>query len=255
MTMAGMERNETDLKVQRAVEGRYLPQARAERHHAQAQYREEHRPAKSTVRWNTRPTNADRRRDEARAIDEATRVALLTDEDKAIREALAERDREWAFKRHATSATMAEANRPGRLARLCSDGVISPDQLEAARQIDDAYEAAVRDVTPRTASFETRIDAGQRGDGTFFEALGAVRREQAYDDWRAAMAKRAPIGAVLAMIVAEPRGYSVVAKQFRMSARRAKAVLIEALDLWPRCHADARRRISAAHLVAFQAGL
>lgn len=205
--------------------------------------------------WNTRTTNADRRLDEAREAAAAARAANLTDEDKALRKAMATRDREWDHKRHATPATMAEANRPGRLAQLCASGEISADQLQAAREIDDAYEAVARDVITRTASFETRIDAGQRGDGKFFEALGAVRREHAYEDWRAIMAKRAPIGAVLAMIVGEPLGYSVAARRFGMSARRAKTILLLALDLWPFCYDEARKRISPDDLAAAQVGL
>lgn len=250
-----LERTEADRKVQRAIEGRYLPAARAERLEAQAEHRAKAAASAPHVGWSVRATNADRRHDAARAAAEAARFERLTDEDKALRRATAERDQRWDHKRHATSATMEEAHRPGRLAQLCLKGEISADQLESARAIDDAYQATVRDVCPRTASFETRIDAGQRGDGTFFEALGAVRREKAYEEWRTIMARLAPIAAVLAMIVNEPLGYSVVARRFGMGDRRAKAVLIAALDLWPRCYADARRLVSAADLAAAQAGL
>lgn len=253
--MAALERTEADLKVQCSIEARYLPAARAERREAQAAAREAARPAPSRVGWDSRPTLADVRRDKAAAAARA--AAPLTKEDKAIRRQLAERDRRWDHKRHATPATMEHAteHRTGALARLCEAGTIDADQLAAALEIAEQHEKIARAVTPRTASFETRIDAGRRGDGHFYEALGAVRREEAYDRWREAMGQRAPIGAVLEMIVGDPPGYSVVAKRWRMSDRRAKKVLIEALDRWWVELGHAKRAISEADLLAAHAGL
>jgi hypothetical protein len=82
----------------------------------------------------------------------------------------------------------------------------------------------------RTASLETRVDVTRLGDGSFFERLGQVRREAAYTRWRAQLRRPAP---VLEMLVGEPVGFTIVAARYRMHNRKAKQLLIDALDLWP----------------------
>lgn len=153
----------------------------------------------------------------------------------------------------ATPQTRAKAarTRQGSLARLYQAGHISADQLAWSSEIAGVAEALARDVQIRCISLETRIDGGRRGDGAFFEALGAVRREAAYSRWRVQLQQPA---LVLAMIV-EDLGASVAARRFGMRNTRARALLIEALDLWPSCMAEAVRSIDAAELAAAQAGL
>nr|MDP8995297.1 hypothetical protein [Pseudomonadota bacterium] len=105
------------------------------------------------------------------------------------------------------------------------------------------------DVAVRTASLETRIDCSRAGEA-FYRHLGQVWREAAYGRWRAALARPAP---VLAMIVGEggaPLPFTVAARRWRMSNRTAKRLLIEALDLWPRIFHEVRREIDPATVAA-----
>lgn len=161
----------------------------------------------------------------------------------------------WSHKQ-GTPQTLAHADRTrqGALARLYQSGTLNAEQLASGEAIREAAHRCTAEVLIRTASLETRVDSTPRWDGTFFEALGAVRSERAYTEWRAAVAATALIGAVLDMVVGD-EGVTVVARRYRMHVRRATAMLIAALDLWPRMRAQAAREISPATLAAAQAGL
>ncbi|WP_375382281.1 hypothetical protein [uncultured Sphingomonas sp.] len=260
--MTGLERSGTDLKVQRAIEGRYLPEARADRRSAQAASKAALQPAPSTVRWNSRPTKADRKRDEAAAAERAARAARATEEDRLLRAAQAAQAERWDHKRHATPATMDAAienevcvearTRSGALARLFNTRSIDAGQLAAAVEIAGVAERIARDVTTKSASYEARVDNGRHG-GAAEEKLSQVRREIAYRDWRKAV--RGPLGAVLDMIVGDTIGYTVVARRYGMSEHRAKRVLIDALDLWPSVIGRVCRLIDQADLDRAQARL
>lgn len=177
--------------------------------------------------------------------------------ERALRKERAELSR-WKHKNEGTPETHEHASRrnQGALARLYESGAIDREQLAAAVEIAEVAARIGADVAVRTASLETRIDAGRRGDGSFYEKLGQVRREVAYTRWRSEV--RGPIAAVLEMIVGEggePVGFTVVAKRYRMHNRRAKALLIAALDLWPRILGHVRKEIDPAALAAAQAGI
>lgn len=161
-------------------------------------------------------------------------------------------DRQWAG-REATPQTLraAAARREGSLARLYTAGDIDADQLAAAESIAAAHRLVVGDVAVAIASIETRVDRSAQGDGCFYEALGAVRAEVAYTRWRAGLSHSA---AVLDMVVGGV-GFTVAAKIHGMAHRRAKRLLIEALDAWPRLHAQAVREIDPATLAAAHAGI
>ena len=104
----------------------------------------------------------------------------------------------------------------------------------------------------RTSSLYSRVDRSAHGDGSFFEALGAVRREVAYGRWRGQLGGCA--APVLAMIV-EDVGVKAVSRQFRIGERRAKKLLSDALDRWPECIGGAVREVDAATLAAAQAAI
>lgn len=90
------------------------------------------------------------------------------------------------------------------------------------------------DVAVKTASLEARVDVTRMGDGSFYERLGQVRREVAYTRWRQALQIAGhSVPAVLDMLVGETVGFTVVAARYRMHHRRARRLLIDALDLWP----------------------
>jgi hypothetical protein len=161
-------------------------------------------------------------------------------------------DRQFTGK-EATPETLRDvANRTeGSLARLFNSGDINADQLAAAEQIEAAHRKVVGDVAIGIASMEARVDRSPYGDGSFYEALGAVQTEVAYTRWREQLAHPA---VVLDMVV-HGLGFTVAARRNKMAHRRAKRLLLVALDLWPRCRAAARNEIDPATLAAAQAGI
>lgn len=133
--------------------------------------------------------------------------------------------------------------------RLYQNETIDAEQLASAVEIATVAERIGRDVAVKTASLETRVDVTRIGDGGFFERLGQVRREYAYTQWRLLLPHPA---AVLDMLVGEPVGFTIVARRYRMHNRKAKQLLIHALDLWPEilgraCKAIDERELAAAH--------
>lgn len=139
----------------------------------------------------------------------------------------------------------------GAMARLYQSGAIDAVQLAAASEIVAVAERIGADVTVRTVSLETRVDRSPAGDGGFHEKLGWVRREVAYSAWRAALSHPQ---VVLAMIVGDT-GIAAAARLHRMSVRRAKALLIAALDDWDGRVMDAVRAVDDATLAAAQAAI
>lgn len=156
------------------------------------------------------------------------RIALEPgiEEQVALREA-------WSHKAQGTPQTHEHAHqaglREGSLARLHRTGTIDTHQLAAAEQIQSIHAQIVRDVTVKTASLETRIDAGRRGGGAAEESFGAIARERKYTDWRAELGSDASI--VLQMIVQDV-GIKRAARDAGMHERRTKRMLIAALSLW-----------------------
>ncbi len=161
-------------------------------------------------------------------------------------------DRQFTGKEATPETLRAVANRTeGSLARLFTSGDINADQLAAAEQIEAAHRRVVGDVAIGIASMEARVDRSRYGDGSFYEALGAVQIEVAYTQWREQLAHPA---VVLDMIV-HGLGFTVAARRNRMAHRRAKRLLLVALDLWPRCRAAARNEVDPATLAAAHAGI
>ncbi|CAN5369719.1 hypothetical protein BH10PSE14_BH10PSE14_04530 [soil metagenome] len=175
-----------------------------------------------------------------------------------IEEQVALRER-WSYKQGTAQTHEKNANRQqGALARLCQSGGIDHHQLAAGEEIATiAYEIRAN-VSIGIASLEARVDTTRRGDGTFFESLGRVRGEMAYTRWRGQVV--GPLGAILAMIVGDDddngaEGFTIVARRYGMHNRRAKKLLIDALDLWPKIRGKVTREVDAASLLAAQAGI
>lgn len=212
-------------------------------------------PAK-VVPINPKRVKRDRRSEAQRRADAraeagkdawARRHPAAAAAERALRKERAELVARWKHKNDGTPETHEKASRrkQGALARLYESGAIELEQLIAAQEIAEAAERIAAGVMVKTASLETRVDATRRGDGAFFETLTRVRHEVAYTRWRAALPAPAP---VLDMIVGEPIGFSIVAMRYGMHHRRAKRLLIEALDLWPRILHDAVRAIDQERL-------
>ena len=159
-------------------------------------------------------------------------------------------EQRWSHKNDGTPETHEHASKrhQGALARLYQSGAIDSEQLGSAVEIATVAERIGSDVAVKTASLETRVDVTRIGDGGFFEALGAVRREMAYTAWRAELRQPA---AVLDMIVADV-GVTAAAALHHMSVRKARRILLEALNLWPEilggvCKAVDDKDLAIAH--------
>lgn len=172
-----------------------------------------------------------------------------------IEEAVALRE-SWSHKQ-GTPETLEHAEtvrtRQGSIARLYASGAIDAEQLGGAAEIAGVYELIGNDVTVRTADYGCRVDTFRHGDG-FYEALGRVRMEMAYSRWRATVGRYGPIAAILDMIVGDV-GVTIVARRHRMHHRRAKQLLVDALDHWQTMKRAARDAVDPATLAAAHAGI
>lgn len=124
----------------------------------------------------------------------------------------------------------AQNSRPGALARLVSTGALDTHQLAAAEEIALAYARTVADVSVRTANYERGLSGGRRKDAAG-ESIAAAYLDLAYTQWRAAVA---PHAAMLLAIIVDDVAVTIAAQRYRMSARRARGILILALDRWRR---------------------
>ncbi|MEA3042992.1 MAG: hypothetical protein QOH47_830 [Sphingomonadales bacterium] len=187
------------------------------------------------------------RAEEARHIAWARRHPEKAAAERTLRKGRAQLLERWDHKHEGTAETRDHASRQsqGALARLWKSGAIDADQLAASVQIREAAERIASDVKVRTASLETRIDGGRRGD--FEERVAHVRREIAYTRWRAALGGSAV--AVIEMIV-EDAGVTIVARRRRIGVVRAKRLLVEALNLWWKILGHVRREVDDASLAA-----
>lgn len=117
--------------------------------------------------------------------------------------------------------------------QLERNGTLNKEQVEHVAEISNVHRSIESDVAIKVASFEARVDNSGAGANRAAEGINRVRMHLAYTIWREALP--APKQAILDMIVGDAIGYSVAAKRYRMHARRAKRLLIEAIDRWPRC--------------------
>lgn len=263
-----MELTPVESKVMRGIARREHKHAVEERDAARVAYNDAHKPAPSTVGWSTKPPK--RRKPSATDKQIATDAAAARSRwarttphaastERAIRKRRAEVEQRWEKAAGTPETHERKArNNTGPLARLWLSGAIDAEQLECAVEIAAVAERIGRDVAVATASLETRIDSQRSGDGTFFEKLGQVRREIAYGRWRAQLGTitgTTPSAAVLDMLIGEPVGFTVVATRYRLGNRRARRLLIAALDLWPRIFGGVCKEVDAGVLVAAQAGI
>jgi hypothetical protein len=139
---------------------------------------------------------------------------------------------------HATPETKAHAARThdGALAQLHLNGTIDAEQLEWTAQIANVHRSIESDVAVSIASLEARVDTGTRAPA-IAERIHRVRMHGAYTFWRRMLPM--PKGLVLDMIVGDAVGYTVAAARHRVHNRKAKRLLLEAIQRWPFCVAHA----------------
>ncbi|WP_156428071.1 hypothetical protein [Novosphingobium sp. FSW06-99] len=177
----------------------------------------------------------------------------LAASERAVRLSLRDREDRFGHK-IGTAATHAAAQkrRDGALARLYLSGAIDLAALGAAEEIAAAAERIGRSVGVRTMSMETRVDHGGFGDGAFWEGLGQVRREIAYRRWRTDLGDTR--GAIEDLIVGDI-GLVETAASHRVSVRRLRRLLVDALEAWPRHLRWARDWVREEDLTQAHAGL
>lgn len=206
-----------------------------------------------------RGVEVDRRRQQdAKKAAWAQRHPRIAAQERSFRKARAGLLKRWDHKKDGTPETHEHVSRisQGALAQLCRNGTIDHHQLAAAVQIAETAERIGADVAVRTASLETRVDSGGRREAALLERLGQVRREVAYTQWRRAIGP-ARIMPVMEMIAGDgaPIGFTIVARRHGMHNRRARSMLIEALDLWIRTLGQVCKEIDEASVTAAWAGL
>lgn len=117
--------------------------------------------------------------------------------------------------------------------QLERNGTLNKEQVEHVAEISNVHRSIESDVAIKVASFEARVDNSGAGANRAAEGINRVRMHLAYTIWREALP--APKQAILDMIVGDAVGYSVVARRYRMHARKARRLLLEAINRWPRC--------------------
>ena len=161
-----------------------------------------------------------------------------------IEEAVALREA-WDHKAYGTPETWDQATRThsGALAQLHANGVIDKDQLEWVAQIANVYRSLEADVGVKIASLEARVDTSSRPQAVA-ERIHRVRMHRAYGYWRDMIP--APKALVLDMVVGDAIGFTVAAKRYRVHNRKAKRLLLEAINRWPVCVAHAFSAVDQA---------
>lgn len=161
----------------------------------------------------------------------------------------------WDHKNEGTAQTHehAKKQRQGPLARLYEDGFIDREQLQWACEIAAIAEMIQRDVDIRCASYETRVDNQGSAKNVLVENIWNVRRQIAYTIWRARIPD--PKRAVLDMLVGDPKSYSAIAVEYRMGKRRARKLLISAIDIWPNALDEAESSVDEEDVAAVHARL
>ncbi len=150
-----------------------------------------------------------------------------------IEEAVQLRER-WSHKAQGTPETHENhdrmSRREGSIARLHTARTIDDHQLAAAQEIVAAHEAIVADVAVRTAKLEPRGTGGGPLSASA-TPIAAVIRERAYGQWRESVGANA---AMLLAIIVDDVPLTHAARRWRMSNRRARGILVTALDRWRR---------------------
>ena len=125
----------------------------------------------------------------------------------------------------------AAGTHQGAIAQLHRNGVIDDQQLEWAAQIANVYRTLTADVDVSVSSLEARIDESRGGREMVGESTHRVRMHLAYGYWRDGQAVKRQM--VLDMLVGDTIGYTVAAHRHRCHKRRAKKLLIDAINAWP----------------------
>jgi hypothetical protein len=153
---------------------------------------------------------------------------------KGVEEHVQLRER-WSHKANGTAEThehaAISAGREGALARLVHSGAIDAHQLAAAEKIAEAFASITAEVAVRTAKWGARGSSGGPNAASHVP-IAAVIRERTYTRWREETGIYAPM--VLAIVV-DDIPVTTAARVWRIANRKARSILVAALDRWQRC--------------------
>ncbi|WP_051272988.1 hypothetical protein [Sphingomonas phyllosphaerae] len=140
---------------------------------------------------------------------------------------------DWSHKQgtpetHAHAAAIAKLE--GSLGRLQRSGAIDAHQAAAAELIAAAHQQITADVAVRTAKLEPR-GSGGGANAASAERIAAVILERRYTEWRDRVG---PFAAMMLAIIVDGMTLGAAARRWRMSDRRARALLVDALNQWGR---------------------
>lgn len=119
--------------------------------------------------------------------------------------------------------------RQSPIARLYESGAIDDDQYNAAEEIATVAEMIERAVSVRGASLEARVDNSGAAKDKLVEHLVRVRLEVTYSRWRLRLPM--PRRMVLDMLLTN-QPLTATARSYRMPWRKARKMLIDAIDRW-----------------------
>ncbi|MEH3107135.1 MAG: hypothetical protein PGN09_07595 [Sphingomonas fennica] len=137
------------------------------------------------------------------------------------------------------------------LQQMLANGAIDREQHEWAVEIANVYRSIEADVALSVASLEARVDNGGGSRNLVGESVRRIRLHLAYRRWRDRLPQ--PKQLILDMIVGDAVGYTVAAKRWGVHHRKARRLLIGALDSWPACVGDAYRLWSVDEIEAARA--
>lgn len=156
-----------------------------------------------------------------------------------IEEAMQVRER-WSHKQgNPETHEAVSRTHDGALVQLFRNGTIDAEQLEWAAEIANVHRSITSGADVAIASLEARVDQSRRPDSLVLEGLRRIRLHVAYGIWRDQIP--APKGLVLDMIVGDAIGYSVAARRHRVHNRKAKRLLLAAINNWSACVEQAYR--------------
>lgn len=140
---------------------------------------------------------------------------------------------DWSHKQgtpetHAHAAAIAALD--GTLGRLLRSGAIDAHQAAAAELIVAAHQRITADVAVRTAKLEPR-GSGGGPNAASAERIAAVILERRYTEWRERVG---PFAGMMLAIIVDGLPLGAAARRWRMSDRRARSLLVDALNQWGR---------------------
>lgn len=152
-----------------------------------------------------------------------------------------------------SQATVKRNRMTNPMLALYERGSISEEQFEASVEIARVAEIIAQAVGMRSASLEARVDNSGSAKDLLIEHIGRVRLEATYSAWRQTlpMPRRMVIDLVTGSV-----SLTVSSRRYRMRKRKAKVILVDALERWIKLREKIESEIEEQEVIAahFRAG-